>query len=539
MVAPIPLIDGLMCNEAFRGLLNAAYTATRELVELSDLRDAAAKKVVQLEGTLRAAREHLLEANTNYTMAEATLADVLGLQDQLRSRLMFPSDLPKEVMVSIVGKLPRQRSRTASVCRRWRSAVETANAMGMFKSPVLCVSVGTDSGCHGASVVCTTNGTFTYGRGSHGRLGHNDVDDVGFPCRVEGLGSMDVVKASAGGCHTVVCTRQGQVFTFGNGGMGRLGHGDLEPDESEVVDSEAEDALQSSEVYGSIMCTVPRLVDGLAGTRVVCVTAGGHHTAVCTDAGQLYTFGRGFYGQLGHGQEQDEWVPRLVQALVGRTVIGVDAGYRHTAICTLVGTVLTCGEVGWGRLGHGTAHGQGDDEYVPRVVEALAGKLVVGVAAGFHHTAAWTVQGELFTWGYRDGLGHGGQEDENTPRLVQGLAGKMVVGAALGEDATTAWTETGKLFAFGSLKGGAREALGFRGIMHVETPQVVQALVGRKVVQVGMDRHILVSTEDGEVYHYGNDGVCMDIGLGSQDHDRLMSTSSTLTARIEFDWGVG
>jgi len=72
-----------------------------------------------------------------------------------------------------------------------------------------------------------------------------------------------------------------------------------------------------------------------------------------------------------------------------------------------------------GRLGHG-----GDQsERVPRLVEALVVKKVVGATAGASHTAAWTEEGELFTFGYGGGgrLGHGGDEDELVPRLVEAL----------------------------------------------------------------------------------------------------------------------
>ena len=78
-------------------------------------------------------------------------------------------------------------------------------------------------------------------------------------------------------------------------------------------------------------------------------------------------------------------------------------------------------------------------ELVPRVVEALAGKSVVGVSA------VWTAQGALFRWGDSPGLRHGGPENELTPGLVEGLAGTMVVGAAADIDCTAsaAWTDAG------------------------------------------------------------------------------------------------
>ena len=45
-------------------------------------------------------------------------------------------------------------------------------------------------------------------------------------------------------------------------------------------------------------------------------TAGGHHTAVWTEEGELFTFGFGNNGRLGHGGEQHETALRLVEALL-------------------------------------------------------------------------------------------------------------------------------------------------------------------------------------------------------------------------------
>jgi hypothetical protein len=96
-------------------------------------------------------------------------------------------------------------------------------------------------------------------------------------------------------------------------------------------------------------------------------------------------------------------------------LLSVTAGGYITAICTVDGNLFTCGGgthkasgdgLGMG-LGHeGAEHAQ---ELSPRLVEALAGKKVVGVSAGNNHTAAWTEAGELFTFGsgLHGKLGHG------------------------------------------------------------------------------------------------------------------------------------
>ena len=71
---------------------------------------------------------------------------------------------------------------------------------------------------------------------------------------------------------------------------------------------------------------------------------------------------------------------------------------------------------------------------VPRLVEALAGKRIVGAAAGFEHAAAWTEDRELFTFGKGCGgrLGHGDEEDELVPRLVEAVALVALAAAWLG-----------------------------------------------------------------------------------------------------------
>jgi len=140
---------------------------------------------------------------------------------------------------------------------------------------------------------------------------------------------------------------------------------------------------------------------------------------VWTEAGELFTFGRGEESQLGHGGEENERVPRLVEALVGKQVVGATAGGDHTAVWTEAGELFTFG------LGE---YGQNRD-FVPRLVNALAGKKVVGAAVASQHTVVWTDAGELFTfgWGYYGQLGHGGEEHVDfSPRLGQ-FAGKTML----------------------------------------------------------------------------------------------------------------
>ena len=91
----------------------------------------------------------------------------------------------------------------------------------------------------------------------------------------------------------MICTAEGRVLAFGYGCDGQLGHGGNAPE------------------------MVPRMVEGLVGVQVTQVAAGGSHTVICTSEGRVWTFGDGSYGQLGHGGKADEMVPRMVEGLVG------------------------------------------------------------------------------------------------------------------------------------------------------------------------------------------------------------------------------
>ena len=114
---------------------------------------------------------------------------------------------------------------------------------------------------------------------------------------------------------------------------------------------------------------MPRLIEGLlVGKKVIGVAAGDYHTVVWTDEGKAYSFGCGEYGWLGHGDEEDEHVPRLIEGvLVGKRVIGVSTGVHHTVVWSDEGEAYSFGSGACGQLGIGVRR----DELVPTLIEAV------------------------------------------------------------------------------------------------------------------------------------------------------------------------
>ncbi|XP_008284917.1 probable E3 ubiquitin-protein ligase HERC6 [Stegastes partitus] len=128
------------------------------------------------------------------------------------------------------------------------------------------------------------------GANKFGQLGLNRVDEKGRfnICMVPALRPLGVSFISCGESHSAVLTKDGKVFTFGEGSQGQLGHNST-----------------ANEVR-------PRLVEGLDGpaSQIAC---GRRHTLVLGSSGQLWAFGNGVKGQIGTGKSESSLTPTLVQ----------------------------------------------------------------------------------------------------------------------------------------------------------------------------------------------------------------------------------
>lgn len=56
------------------------------------------------------------------------------------------------------------------------------------------------------------------------------------------------------------------------------------------------------------------------------IACGSAHSACITNAGNLFAWGKGRYGRLGHGDSEDQLKPKMVEALIGYRVIDVACG---------------------------------------------------------------------------------------------------------------------------------------------------------------------------------------------------------------------
>ena len=252
-------------------------------------------------------------------------------------------------------------------------------------------------------------GVYTFGNGGQGQYGVAEIQPAPLksqlvPRQVLAAFFNDerVVMLAAGCAHTVALTEQGNVYTWGNGTSGQLGHG------SNRCESEPQQVDPG------------RLKGRFKGEKVVFVVAGGMHTAAVTAGGRLYTWGYGEDGELGHGDGCTMDVPIMVAAgaFGGSAVVMVACGYEHTLVVTHDGALWACGAGEYGQLGLNDKRARLTFERVK--LGGLGGAKIVTAVAGWTHSAAVTEDGELWTWGAGAAgqLGHGDKEDRMVPTLV-------------------------------------------------------------------------------------------------------------------------
>ena len=91
----------------------------------------------------------------------------------------------------------------------------------------------------------------------------------------------------------------------------------------------------------------------------------GHSFAITAD-GAVWSWGEGGSGQLGHGDGQNQLLPKKVEAF-GQRVVAVSAGGTHSLAITTDGAVFAWGKGEDGCLGHGEDL---SNQLLPKKIEA-------------------------------------------------------------------------------------------------------------------------------------------------------------------------
>ncbi|KAI4299662.1 hypothetical protein L6164_033097 [Bauhinia variegata] len=459
------------------------------------------KNLGLLEDTADFTQVHSLCASPTLSLSERCFSD--GLSQASDSFYSMESFLSSTQSVTDIF-LPNSPYIDPKSCKKGASAcVDTeyeknSPYQSLMRRPT-CSSVGNNHVLKDVMIWGGWTGG-TVGNGNDRFVNHHEIHAV-LPKLLDSTVMLDVQNIALGGKHAALVTKQGEVFCWGQGKGGRLGH---------KIDLDVNS---------------PKIVESLNGIHIKGVACGENHTCALTDSGEVYTWGDDGCGAglVAERTQRSRWIPHKLSGLDGISILNIACGEWHTAIVSSCGRLFTYGDGTFGVLGHGNLHSISQ----PKEVESLRGLRVRSVACGSWHTAAIvdvmvdrfkynTSTGKLFTWGDGDEgrLGHADNGRKLLPTCVSQLVDYDFIQVSCGRTLTIALTNLGKVFTMGSAVHGQL------GNPHAKDKAVttVEGLLKQEFVK-GISSgsyHVALLTSSGSVYTWGK-GANGQLGLGDTE----------------------
>ena len=202
-------------------------------------------------------------------------------------------------------------------------------------------------------------------------LGHRYNQDR--PQLVKELLDKEITSAYCGQQHSLVLTKDGEVWSWGLGVFGQLGLGD------------AREGL------------VPREIEFFSkeNLKIRKICCGAHHSVALTTDGRIFTWGHGEYGQHGGATEYIDWgtgvaagkenkfsVPNPLIGLEHKIIVDISCGHLHNCAITSLGECFSWGWGSSGCLGHGNTRFQ----LVPTQISSFSGEKIIAAAASWKHS---------------------------------------------------------------------------------------------------------------------------------------------------------
>lgn len=299
-------------------------------------------------------------------------------------------------------------------------------------------------------VVTSTGQLYAFGENLHGQLGIAATSGSTGANPAPGLVTLPgatgpVSEAAAGASFSLAITTTGQLYSFGENAYGQLG-------------STTNNGSGTANPTPTLV-TLPE-----EKGPVTQVAAGDFHSLAITAGGQLYAFGRNYYGELGRATNNLKSDPNPTPTLVGLPgatglPIGVATGETYSLVVTATGQLYSFGENRYGQLGNTIGNEKENEAHPTPTLVSLPGAAgpVTQVAAGAFHALALTATGQLYGFGsnYGGQLGNTLNNEASgkanpTPTLVSlpGASGPASqITASYGS--SLAATSTGQLYGFG------------------------------------------------------------------------------------------
>ena len=128
------------------------------------------------------------------------------------------------------------------------------------------------------------------------------------------------MACGSGDAHTLCTSREGIIFSWGDGDYGKLGRG------------------------GSVPSKLPKIIENLRNEFITKVYCGSQFSVALTRSGQVYSWGKGEDFRLGHEHEEHIRFPKLIKALKNVKIVQLSVASTHVLALSDDGDVY-----GWGK----------------------------------------------------------------------------------------------------------------------------------------------------------------------------------------------
>lgn len=279
-----------------------------------------------------------------------------------------------------------------------------------------------------------------------GQLGLGDLNNRLTPTKITINNRPIKPQYISCGLHTLLIV-DNEVYSFGENNYGQLGLG-----------------------YMSHMVNIPTkiIIDGKS-LKAKNVSCGGHHTVLIDENNEVRSFGLGYTGRLGLGDENNRNNPTKI--ILGNSPLkakSVSCGEDHTIIIDENDEVYSFGYNGRGQLGLGHFNNMNTPTKIMIENEPFKAKHIY---CGGHHTIMIDKNDEVYSFGFNEfgqlGLGHFDNINIPTKILINGNPFRIKHGSCGGYH-TVLVDKNNQVYSFGINRSG-ESGIGDK-IFKVNTP---------------------------------------------------------------------
>ncbi|XP_055382025.1 protein RCC2 homolog [Condylostylus longicornis] len=338
------------------------------------------------------------------------------------------------------------------------------------------------SGCAAAhNIVVNTEGqALTFGRNPFGQLGQSELKCYEKPTLVPGLENLNIIQAAAGRNHTLFLSDNGTVYACGDNKSGQCGIGNTQPivqnatrinyrgppivrvacgaEFSAILDIKGNLYTFGLPEYGQlghntdgkyfvtankltfhfetspkkVLLYIEKTKEGhitpVENVSIVDIACGSNHTIAIDSKKRVYSWGFGGFGRLGHAEQKDEMVPRLIKMFdsQGRGVTKVFCGSSFSLAITDIGQLYLFGQ----------NKKTGEANMYPKPVQDLAGWNITDVGCSYTSIVI-SADDTLISWGASPTYGELGlgdmQKSSTTPKEVTKCEGMKIPQVTMGQ----------------------------------------------------------------------------------------------------------